>query len=97
MQNKEKIIDNSLMPVVMDLCLTFVQKVQDEENQFSEKRLQTLLKRRSYKKLMPFLDRCIRESIYSVAGNNQNSMDDISLKRHILSYENSTRPYKDVA
>jgi hypothetical protein len=46
---------------------------------------------------MPFLDRCIRESIYAVAGNNQNGIEDISLKRHILAYENNSRPYQNAA
>ena len=95
MRNRDKLVANSVYEPLTLLCLSFIDKIQSESNPYPYKRFQTLAKKVGYRKLLPIVDRAIKESVFeTISTGSAGTHEDISLKRHLEHFVNSRKQYE---
>jgi hypothetical protein len=95
MRNKDKLVENSVYEPITRLCLCFIDKIQSEDNPYPYKRFQTLTKRVGYRKLLPIVDRAIKESVFeTLSTGSAGTYEEISLKKHLEHFINSRKQYE---
>lgn len=94
----DRIVDNSLYPVIAKLCLSFIDRIQGADNPYPYKRFNTLRTKVSDRKLIPLVDKCIRESVMECSiDNNIKGFDNTSVKNHLNQYIMNNIQYEPVA
>ena len=95
MRNKDKLVENSVYEPITRICLSFIDKIQSENNPFPYKRFQTLTKKVGYRRLLPIVDRAVKESILeSASTGSDGTHEEISLKRHLEHFVSSREMYE---
>ena len=95
MRNKERLAETSIYAPLTRLCLCFIDKIQSEDNPYPYKRFQTLTKKIGYRRLIPMVDRAVKESaLETISTGSPGTHDEISLKRHIEHFVNSRKEYE---